>query len=212
MTRRQASPASIDDVLARIGEQKLVAVVRSQGWAQALQTSRALLESGQNILEVTYTTPEASRVISTLKAEVSSDVLIGAGTICSAHEARAAADSGADFLVSPGSPPPLLEAMLATELLVLPGVMTPTEIIDARAQGVAAVKLFPASLIGPSGLAILRGPFPDLAFIPTGGITMDDVDAWLDAGAHAVGLGNSLRASEETGSSSVPNRAARPRP
>ncbi len=185
---------STSDVLARIGEHKVVVVIRSSSRGAALEAARALIESGAGVIEVTYTTPGAAGVISTLRAEAPSDVQVGAGTIGTADEARSAADSGAEFLVSPGSPPALIEAMLSTGCLVIPGVLTPTEIMTTRALGIGVVKLFPASLIGPRGLTTLRGPFPDMAFIPTGGLAIDDIDTWLDAGALAVGLGTKISA------------------
>ncbi|MBA2456465.1 MAG: bifunctional 4-hydroxy-2-oxoglutarate aldolase/2-dehydro-3-deoxy-phosphogluconate aldolase [Nocardioidaceae bacterium] len=182
-------PEKMLDRIAQIG---VIVVIRSATKADALRVSRVLLGAGVKALEVTYTTPDASKVITTLRRETSGEVLVGAGTIRSVDDSLRAAESGADFLVSPGSPPRLIEAMLATGRLVLPGVLTPTEVMHARSLGVSAVKLFPAALVGPNGLRALLGPFPDVAFVPTGGITMDEVVTWLDAGAHAVGLGSTL--------------------
>lgn len=181
-----------EEVLDRLGRVGLIAVVRSATKADALGLSRVLVEAGVPAVEVTYTTPDAPEVMASLRAEVGEHVLLGVGTIRSVGEALRAANYGADFLVSPGSPAGLLESMLDTGRLVLPGVLSPTEVMHAHALGVTAVKLFPAGLVGPAGLHALRGPFPDVAFVPTGGIAVDDVGSWLDAGAHAVGVGSSL--------------------
>lgn len=192
MTGSNGPALTPDQVHDRIGLLRLIAVIRSTTKDHALQVSRLLLGAGVKALEITFTTPEAPDVIATLRSEVGAGVVLGAGTIRSAEDAHCATDSGADFLVSPGSSPDLVEAMLATGRLVLPGVVTPTEVMHARLLGVSAVKLFPASMVGPEGLRALRGPFPDMAFVPTGGITTDAVPTWLDAGAHAVGIGSSL--------------------
>lgn len=144
-------------------------------------------------MEITYTTPHASDVLAVLRAEGFIDVLLGAGTIRTAEQASSAAEAGADFLVSPGGSAALIESMLATERLAVPGVFTPTEIAAAETLGVDAVKIFPAHLLGPVGLRTLRAPFPDTAFIPTGGIAVEEVRSWLDAGAAAVGLGGLAR-------------------
>ncbi|MBA2530618.1 MAG: bifunctional 4-hydroxy-2-oxoglutarate aldolase/2-dehydro-3-deoxy-phosphogluconate aldolase [Nocardioidaceae bacterium] len=187
--RPVCSPDQVLDRMARLG---LILVIRSATKDDALHVSRVLLGAGIKALEITFTIPDASEVITTLRGEVGREVILGAGTIRSADDSLRAADSGADFLVSPGSPPRLVEAMLATARPVLPGVLTPTEVMQTRSLGVSVVKLFPASLVGPTGLQALLGPFPDMAFVPTGGITTDAVIPWLDAGAHAVGLGSSL--------------------
>jgi 2-dehydro-3-deoxyphosphogluconate aldolase/(4S)-4-hydroxy-2-oxoglutarate aldolase len=179
-------------VLSKLREHRLIAVIRSSSAAEALGMSRALAEAGVRAIEVTYTTPDASDVIGSLKAELEGTVLVGAGTVHTPEKVRMAAGSGADFLVSAGAPPALIEVMLSTDLLVVPGVFTATEIITAHSLGVLAVKLFPASVVGPAGLKSLRGPFPDLPVIATGGITLDQIDDWLDAGAHAVGVGADL--------------------
>ncbi len=179
-------------VLSELRKYRLIAVVRLPSGAEALAMGRALAEAGVRAIEVTYTTPDASDVIGSLKAELEGTVLVGAGTVHTPERVRMAADSGADFLVSAGAPPALIEVMLSTDLLVVPGVFTATEIITAQSLGVLAVKLFPASVIGPPGLKSLRGPFPDLPIIATGGITVEQIDDWLDAGAHAVGVGGDL--------------------
>lgn len=185
-------PRTAEQVLELLGVQRCIAIVRSQTSGGALSASRALVAAGFTAVEITYTTPRATELLSTLRAEYGDRILLGAGTVSSAGQAAAAADAGAEFLVCPGSPPELVHAMLETGRLVIPGVLTPTEVMAVRAAGALVVKLFPATMVGPAGLAALRGPFPDLAVIPSGGIAIEEVDSWLAAGAHAVGLGSGL--------------------
>jgi 2-dehydro-3-deoxyphosphogluconate aldolase/(4S)-4-hydroxy-2-oxoglutarate aldolase len=121
-----------------------------------------------------------------------SDVLVGAGTVCSAAQAQDAVAAGAQFLVSPGTRPDLAEALVATKVPTMLGVLSPSELMAAVDAGATAIKLFPASLGGPSLLRALRGPFPDVAIIPTGGVRPDNIADWFDAGALAVGAGSEL--------------------
>ena len=135
------------------------------------------------------TASDAAAAIERLAAR---GLLVGAGTITSRAHAREAADAGARFLVSPGLDDEVLEAMLATGLTALPGVFTAGEVMRARRLGAAAVKLFPAGAGGPGLLRALREPFPDLAVVPTGGVTAANLGEWFAAGALAVGAGGSL--------------------
>ena len=114
------------------------------------------------------------------------------GTFPHAHAAAHAYPAGAEFLVSPGTEPALAGAMLGTGLTVLSGALTPSEVMTALSLGVHVVKLFPASLGGPAFLKALRGPFPHVSFVPTGGVTADNLGEWLAAGAVAVGAGSDL--------------------
>jgi len=181
-----------DAVLTQIAQCGLIVVIRSPTADEALHIGRVLLGAGVQVLEVTGTTPDACGVLTALRGEAQARVLLGIGSIRSVDDVRRADDVGADFLVSPGSPAQLIEGMLATGRLTLPGVFTSTEVMHAHALGARAVKLFPASRIGPDGLRALRGPFPDVAFVPTGGIRPEDVSHWLEAGALAVGVGGQL--------------------
>ncbi len=181
-----------DEVLERLAATRLIAVVRSPSDADAISVSRVLISAGVRALEITFTTPDAAGVISALRGESPAGTVLGAGTICSVNQATGAVAAGADFLVSPGSPRILLEKLLTMGRLVVPGVLTPTEIMAAQMLGVTAVKLFPAGMVGPAGLTALRGPFPELEFIPTGGIAEHAVAAWLAAGALALGVGGHL--------------------
>ncbi|MGW2767927.1 bifunctional 4-hydroxy-2-oxoglutarate aldolase/2-dehydro-3-deoxy-phosphogluconate aldolase [Streptomyces sp. NPDC001275] len=166
---------------------RTLAIVRGSDRGAALRTILTLAEEGITAAEVSLTTTDALWVIAQARRELGPGAHLGAGTVLTADDAARAADAGAGFLVTPG-----LVEDLATELPVLMGVLTPTEIMSAARHGALATKLFPASLGGPAYLAALRAPFPDIPFVPVGGIDADAALAYLAAGAVAVGVGSPL--------------------
>jgi 2-dehydro-3-deoxyphosphogluconate aldolase/(4S)-4-hydroxy-2-oxoglutarate aldolase len=188
-----------DQTLKRTEDLGLLAVVRGESRRAALEVVGALIEGGVLGIEITFTTPEAVRVIRDLDEEYGDSILLGAGTVTTDEQVERAAEAGASFLVSPGSDPELLPAMLGTGLLVLPGVLTPSEVMLARRLGAQAVKLFPGSSGGTSYLKALRGPFPDVPFVPTGGVSLENINDWFAAGAFAVGAGGALAPSSIEG-------------
>jgi 2-dehydro-3-deoxyphosphogluconate aldolase / (4S)-4-hydroxy-2-oxoglutarate aldolase len=181
-----------DRTLKRVEELGLLAVVRGESREAALEVVGALVEGGVPGIEVTFTTPEAPQVMRDLAEEYGDRILLGAGTVTTREKVEHSLEAGAAFLVSPGTDPELLPAMLDTGLLVLPGTLTPSEIMLARGLGAPAVKLFPGSSGGPSYLKALLGPFPDVPFVPTGGVSLENIDDWFAAGALAVGAGGAL--------------------
>ena len=178
--------------LSRLLSTRVLAVLRAPSADVALRAADALVAGGVTGLEITYSTPDAPAVIRELCARYGDTVYLGAGTVTTADEARRAADAGASFLVSPGTRPELTAAMKATGLLVMTGALTPSEIMAAAEYGTDVVKIFPASLGGPAFLRSLRGPFPAVPFMPTGGVTPGNIGAWFGAGAIAVGAGSDL--------------------
>jgi 2-dehydro-3-deoxyphosphogluconate aldolase / (4S)-4-hydroxy-2-oxoglutarate aldolase len=181
-----------DQTLKRLGNLGLLAVVRGESRGATVEVSEALVEGGVLGVEITFTTPEAPRVVRDLNEEYGDRILLGAGTVTTHEQVEKAVEAGATFLVSPGCDPNLLPAMLGTGLLVLPGTLTPSEVMLARGLGAQAVKLFPGSLGGPSYLKALRGPFPDVPFVPTGGVSLENTADWFAAGAFAIGAGGAL--------------------
>lgn len=169
-----------------------VAVLRGPDHASAVRAAACLLENGIRAIEITFTTPAADEAIAELAARHGDQALIGAGTITRHAHVRRACRAGAQFLVSPGSSAELITAMATADALAIPGAMTPTEVMQARHGGADAVKLFPADVAGPSYLRALLAPFPDVRFIPTGGVSAVNVPDWLQAGAFAVGVGSEL--------------------
>ncbi|WP_292788606.1 MULTISPECIES: bifunctional 4-hydroxy-2-oxoglutarate aldolase/2-dehydro-3-deoxy-phosphogluconate aldolase [unclassified Microbacterium] len=182
----------MSDRLARARTTGILAVLRAPSPELALEASEAIIRGGVSGIEVTFSTPDAPAVIRELIARHGDAAYIGAGTVTTAEQATQAADAGAAFLVSPGTLPDLTRAMIDTGRVVMTGAMTPTEVMGALELGVDVVKIFPASLGGPSYLGALRGPFPDAPLMPTGGVKPDNLADWFAAGAVAVGAGGDL--------------------
>ncbi|MGW5172633.1 bifunctional 4-hydroxy-2-oxoglutarate aldolase/2-dehydro-3-deoxy-phosphogluconate aldolase [Streptomyces nodosus] len=180
------------DLLAALRAQRLLAIVRGSDPDAALTTVLALAEEGVTLVEVSLSGRDALDVIARARAALGPDATLGAGTVLSADDARAAHKAGAAFLVTPA-----VSDGIATGrelgLPVLAGVMTPTDILQALRLGADALKLFPAgSAGGPGYLRDLRGPFPDLPFVPVGGVDAQAAAAYLHGGAVAVGVGSPL--------------------
>jgi 2-dehydro-3-deoxyphosphogluconate aldolase/(4S)-4-hydroxy-2-oxoglutarate aldolase len=188
MTARAESPA-----LAIIREIGLIPVIRADSADAAIAVVDALAEAGLVIAEITMTVPGAIGAIEALSKRFADRVLVGAGTVTDADTASRAVDAGAEFIVSPCLVPEVIDAARRLDAAVLPGALTPTEIFAAHSAGADMVKVFPAqNLGGASYLRALRGPFPDIPLVPTGGVTLDNVREMFDAGAVAVGVGSEL--------------------
>ncbi len=180
------------DRLARLREATVVAVLRAPTAAAAVHAVDALVAGGVTGIEITYSTPDAAQVIREIRQRHGDSVYLGAGTVLTLDQVAQAADAGAEFLVSPGTDPEIVGAMLRTGACVLAGALTPSEVMAAQRLGAHVVKVFPASLGGPAYLKALRGPFPDTPFVPTGGVSAANLGEWLAAGALAVGAGGEL--------------------
>lgn len=178
--------------LSRITDLGLLAVLRGPAPDLTVRMVDALVAGGVTGIEITYTTPGAADVVRALAATYGGAILLGMGTLTTPAHADEAYAAGAQFLVSPHTDAALAAAMVATGLPVMMGALTPTEVMAARKMGADVVKLFPGSLGGPAHLSALRGPFPDIPFMPTGGVNVDNIAAWFNAGAIAVGAGSDL--------------------
>jgi 2-dehydro-3-deoxyphosphogluconate aldolase/(4S)-4-hydroxy-2-oxoglutarate aldolase len=171
---------------------RVIAVVRADDCQEAIDIAEALAAGGLTAIELTFTTPGVDAALAETRRRLGDKLLLGAGTITTPEQAHAAAQVGADFLVCPHLDEQLFVSMLATGLLAVPGVMTPSEVATALRAGAIVVKLFPASTVGVGHLKALFGPFPGLQVIPTGGVSPSTAGEWLSAGAVAVGLGGEL--------------------
>lgn len=180
------------DALSTIHQVGVIAVIRASDWQTAVGVVDPLLAGGVRGIEITYTTPDATRAIAEIAARYGNEVALGAGTIREPGQATAAAEAGAHFLVSPGTDDGLAAEMRATGALTVLGALTPTEVMHASRLGADIIKVFPAGLQGPKLLAALAEPFPDVSFVPTGGVTAENLPEWFAAGAVAVGAGGSL--------------------
>ncbi len=183
---------SASETIAALRAARVIAVIRAESADEAVEIVSALASGGLRAIEVTFTTPGIEGALDEARRRAGAGVLLGAGTVTRPDQVALAVDAGADFLVSPHLNLALLHEMLATGLLSVPGVLTPSEASFALDAGAAVLKLFPASTVGVGHLRALHGPFPGLQVIPTGGVTPATAREWLDAGALAVGLGSEL--------------------
>ena len=179
-------------VVRQIEELGIVAVIRLKDPGKLRAVIDAIADGGVRALEVTMTVPRAVDLIRGLAPTLPSGFLLGAGTVLDAATAVEVIDAGAQFVVSPVFRPAIIDACHARDVAALPGCFTPTEILGAWDAGADIVKVFPATALGPTYLKDIRGPLPQVKLMPTGGVTLDNADAWIGAGAVAVGVGTSL--------------------
>jgi len=184
---------TIDEVIRRIGQIGIVPVVRSATVEDATRAVEAISAGGIPIVEITMTVPNAVSVIRDVARQYGRDVLIGAGTVTTPQQAEACLAAGAEFIVSPGLSLPVLAAVQASGKLAIPGALTPTEVMMARAHGAKLIKIFPCGSVGGAKyLKALKGPFPDAVLIPTGGVNATNAAEFIAAGAYALGVGSEL--------------------
>ncbi|MCX7714577.1 MAG: bifunctional 2-keto-4-hydroxyglutarate aldolase/2-keto-3-deoxy-6-phosphogluconate aldolase [Clostridia bacterium] len=189
-----------EQVLKKITDAGLVAVVRANTADEAFKITDACLEGGCPSIELTFTVPGAHKVIEALASKYKpGEIMLGAGTVLDSETARIAILSGANYVVSPGFN--LEAAKLCNRYRVpyMPGCMTITEVLTAMEAGVDIVKIFPGDLFGPNIIKDIKGPLPQAKMMPTGGVDISNVDKWIKAGAVAVGAGSSLTAGAKTG-------------
>lgn len=178
--------------LKRIGELGLVAVLRGPAPDVTLRMVDALLAGGVMGIEITYTTPKAAEVVRELDRRHAGAILLGMGTLTDPAQVAEARSAGARFIVSPHCEPELGRAMTGSGLAAMIGAFTPSEVFAAWKLGADVVKIFPGTLAGPGYLKNLKGPFPQIATMPTGGVSVENVGEWFAAGAFAVGVGSEL--------------------
>jgi 2-dehydro-3-deoxyphosphogluconate aldolase/(4S)-4-hydroxy-2-oxoglutarate aldolase len=181
------------DVIDTIVQEGVVPVLRAESHEIALQAVEALRAGGIGVVEVTMTVPGAVELIARLNSEIGGECLIGAGTVLDERVAARCVDAGARFIVSPALNVATIEFCNTRDIPVLPGAFTPTEVLTAWNAGADMVKLFPAGAGGgPSYLKSLRAPLPEVKFVPTGGISLENAGDYIRAGAMAIGIGADL--------------------
>ncbi|MFC7527485.1 bifunctional 4-hydroxy-2-oxoglutarate aldolase/2-dehydro-3-deoxy-phosphogluconate aldolase [Actinoplanes sp. GCM10030250] len=188
--------ASLDPVSTAIVDSGLVAILRAPTADGFAVVADVLVAAGITALEVTLTSRGAIEAIAGLRRQLPDTVVVGAGTVLTPDDAKAAVDAGAVFLVSPVG-----DTLTGQDVPCYPGAYTPSEVYAAHRTGAPLVKLFPAGGLGPGYLKDLHGPLPDVKIMPTGGIGLDDIAKWIAAGAVAVGLGGPLIGDAATGGS-----------
>ncbi|MEV6303991.1 bifunctional 4-hydroxy-2-oxoglutarate aldolase/2-dehydro-3-deoxy-phosphogluconate aldolase [Actinoplanes sp. NPDC051861] len=187
---------SLDPVSAAIVGSGLVAILRAPSADGFAAVADVLVAAGITALEVTLTSRGAMEAIAGLRRQLPDTVMVGAGTVLTPDDAKAAVDAGAVFLVSPVG-----GTLTGQDVPCYPGAYTPSEVYAAHRAGAPLVKLFPAGGLGPGYLKDLHGPLPDVKIMPTGGIGLDDIAKWINAGAVAVGVGGPLIGDAATGGS-----------
>jgi 2-dehydro-3-deoxyphosphogluconate aldolase / (4S)-4-hydroxy-2-oxoglutarate aldolase len=181
------------DVVERIEALGIVPVVRAPSAAVALRAARAVLAGGIDVLEITMTVPDALDVLRGLSAELGDRVLLGAGTVLDATTARACIAAGAQFIVAPGLDLETVRVVQELGRPVMPGALTPTEVIGAWKAGADMVKIFPCSAVGGADyLRALKAPLPQVKLLPTGGVDRQTAADYIRAGAAALGVGTAL--------------------
>ncbi len=180
-------------VLEKISKDRIVIIMRRMIEEQVARTAGILNDVGLHVFEITFDSKEPVETIQRLRRELGDGILIGAGTVVSTHQVDQAVEAGADFVVTPHLSLEVIARCHKYGVPIVPGALTPTEIFTAWASGVECVKIFPAAPAGgPSYIKALKGPYHDILLMPTGGIRPNDAKAYIDAGAMAVGMGNSL--------------------
>jgi 2-dehydro-3-deoxyphosphogluconate aldolase/(4S)-4-hydroxy-2-oxoglutarate aldolase len=180
-------------IMQHMHELGLVPVLRASSAQEAITIADAILAGGVNILEVTMTVPGAIRVIEQLANHHGSKLLLGAGTVLDPETARSCILAGAQFIVSPALDLRTIELCRRYSVPIMPGALTPTEIVTAWQAGADVVKVFPCSALGGAKyLKALQGPLPQIQLIPTGGVSLATAEEFLAAGAFALGVGGDL--------------------
>jgi 2-dehydro-3-deoxyphosphogluconate aldolase / (4S)-4-hydroxy-2-oxoglutarate aldolase len=182
-----------DEARRRIANTGIVPVIRASSSAQAMRAAEAICAGGIPVIEITMTVPGAIDLIGQLARGMDSQILIGAGTVPDAITAERCIDAGAQFIVSPGFNPNVVDVALARNVLVMAGALTPTEIIAAWQAGSDLVKIFPCGAVGGAKyIKALKGPLPHIPMVPTGGVNLAAVADFIHAGAEALGVGGEL--------------------
>jgi 2-dehydro-3-deoxyphosphogluconate aldolase/(4S)-4-hydroxy-2-oxoglutarate aldolase len=181
------------DVLRKIAEVGLVPVVRAQSADEAMKVVDAIREGGVPVLEITMTVPGAIGVMELLARRFGADVVLGAGTVLDAETARACILAGARFVVSPALNLGTIEMCRRYAVAVIPGALTPTEVVAAWSAGADVVKIFPCGAVGgASYIKSLKAPLPQVEMIPTGGVSVKTAADFIRAGSMALGVGADL--------------------
>ena len=180
------------EVLEKVKDLGLLAVIRGPSAELTVKMVEALVAGGVLGIEITYSTPNAEDVVRTLSKMLGNGIVLGMGTLTKPEQALSAREAGANFIVSPVCESNLVKSMVESGLLTMAGALTPTEVLHAYNLGADVIKIFPGSLGGPAYLKALKGPFPYIPMMPTGGVSAYNVAEWFSTGVVAVGAGSEL--------------------
>jgi 2-dehydro-3-deoxyphosphogluconate aldolase/(4S)-4-hydroxy-2-oxoglutarate aldolase len=179
-------------VVERLRAGGVIAILRLAAAGDLVPAAEAIAAGGVTAIEFTLTTPGAVRALGPARAQLGPGVALGVGTVLTREKAEEAIAAGAEFVVAPNLCPVVIDACRAAGVPVIPGAFSPTEVAAAWDAGASLVKVFPVGSVGPRYIRDLRGPFPDIPMVPTGGVSLDGVAAYLQAGAAAVGVGSEM--------------------
>lgn len=178
--------------LTTLSRLKVVAVIRGTSADHAVAMAQALIRGGVFGIEITYSTPDCCAAIKRVVAEAPAEVCVGVGTVLTPAQLTEAMAAGARYAVSPHFDPQIVVEAKRLGLPMLPGAITPTEVVAAWNAGATCIKLFPGSLVGVEYVKALKGPLPHIPLMPTGGVSLDNMHEWFAAGVVAVGMGGNL--------------------
>lgn len=188
------------DVIKRITDCGVVAVVRAESADQAIKIADACAAAGIAALEITFTVPGAVDVIKELaKVYNKGEIIVGAGTVLDSETCRAAILAGAQYIVSPCLDQGVVEMCNTYQVACMPGAMTLKEVVEGMRAGADVIKIFPGEVFGPSIIKAIKGPIPQSILMPTGGVSLENVHEWIKAGAVAVGVGSNLTGGAKKG-------------
>lgn len=180
-------------IIQQIKDLGVIPVVRASSAEEAMAAIDAITSGGVNVLEITMTVPGAVRVMEAVTARYGAEVLVGAGTVLDPETARACLLAGAQFIVSPALNVATIELCRRYGVAIMPGALTPTEVVTAWQAGADFVKVFPAGAMGgASYLKALKAPLPQVELVPTGGVSLKTAADFIKAGASAIGIGSDL--------------------
>jgi len=192
-------PIAKIEILRKIVDSGLVCVIRADTPDQAAHMAEACALGGVAALEITFTVPGASGVIEHLAKNFAGKILVGAGTVLDPETARIAILSGAQYVVSPSLNTETARLCNRYQIPYMPGAGTIGEVVLAMECGADVVKVFPGEILGPAFVKAVKGPLPQASLMPTGGVSIENVSKWIEAGAVAVGVGGNLTAGAKTG-------------
>lgn len=184
--------ASKSQIIHEITNTGVIAIIRAAGSNELIDVVKALREGGVTCIEVTMTTPNALEVIGKARQYCGDSAFIGVGSVLDSETARAAMLAGAQYVVAPVTDFPTIEICKRYSVPIMPGALTPTEALRAHQAGADFVKIFPTSTLGAQYIKDLRGPLPQIKYVPTGGIDLNNCADFIKAGASALGMGSAL--------------------
>lgn len=186
-------------MLDSIKKEKIVVIFRGLDYEKLLPRVELLLKNDLTIMEVTLNSPNALKTIENLKKKYGDQIQVGAGTVTKVSEVKSVKDVGGKFIISPHTDTEVIKETKQQNLFSIPGVMTPTEVFQAVDAGADMLKVFPATTLGLQFIKQLKGPFPNLNFMGTGGINANNAESYIQSGYNALGIGSSLTSVQDEG-------------